>query len=233
MRVLSLIHHPDETLGSIGDFLAGQKAEVHEALLYEGQALPQSPEGIDAMVLMGGPMSVNDEAIHPWLGPENEFLKAALAADVPMLGICLGSQLIAKALGAVVKPNRVKEEGWFELSLTEAGLGDPLFAGVDPVFPVFQWHGDTFGLPAGAEHLAASQLCAHQAFRRGAAYGLQFHVEVTERIVEVWAAEDPRIDKILNGFKGPGLQMARQAQRIYANFWDQAEARRLEKEASS
>jgi GMP synthase (glutamine-hydrolysing) len=134
-------------------------------------------------------MSVNDSL--PWLRQEERFLTAAISSGVPVLGICLGAQLLAKCLGARVYPMRHKEIGWYPVNFTEAGLGDPLFEGLDADETVFQWHGDTFDLPAGAVHLAASELCANQAFRAGAnLYGLQFHPEVTPEIIASWCLED-------------------------------------------
>ena len=115
------------------------------------------------------------------------FLQRAVAHGIPLLGICLGSQLLAKALGARVYRNPQKEIGWYTVDLTPAGAADPLFAGLASPVPVFQWHGDAFDLPAGARALASSPLCAHQAFRYGdRVYGLLFHLELAPAIIHRW-----------------------------------------------
>jgi GMP synthase-like glutamine amidotransferase len=132
-------------------------------------------------------MGVYDEAMYPFLRQEHDFLQRAIAQQVPLLGICLGSQLLAKALGARVYRNPQKEIGWYTVDLTAAGCTDPLFAGIDSPVRVFQWHGDAFELPAGATALASSPLCTHQAFRYGdRVYGLLFHLELTPEIIHSW-----------------------------------------------
>jgi GMP synthase-like glutamine amidotransferase len=136
---------------------------------------------------MGGPMGVYDDAMYPFLRQEHDFLQRAIVQEVPLLGICLGSQLLAKALGACVYRNPQKEIGWYTVDLTAAGCTDPLFAGIDSPMRVFQWHGDAFELPAGATALASSPLCTHQAFRYGdRVYGLLFHLELTPEIIYSW-----------------------------------------------
>ena len=134
-------------------------------------------------------MSANDDL--PYLRHEIEILSRAIHEGRPVLGICLGAQLIAKAAGARVYRNPRKEIGWFEIRLTESGAADPLFAGVPPAETVFHWHGETFDLPPGAAWLASSDYCRHQAFRLGrAVYGLQFHLEVTPAMIAQWCTED-------------------------------------------
>ncbi len=218
MKALIIMHHPDEGPGTIGDFLAAGQVAMTTVRLYEGQALPEAPGDFNAIICMGGPMNVYEEDKYPWLAAEDQFLRRALAAGVPLLGVCLGAQLLAKALDAEVTRNHVPELGWAPVRLTPQAAGDRLMAGLDPSFGAFHWHGDTFAIPDGATHLAASDDCAHQAFGRGNAWGLQFHVEVTPEIVESWA--EPRHDPaaLLAGFQGPGQEMARQAKRMYDNF---------------
>ena len=139
---------------------------------------------------MGGPMNVDETQRYPFLAAEVDWIRRALDLRLPMLGICLGDQLLAKALGAKVFPNRVKEIGWYSMEMTPAAAADPLFAGCGKSLTVFQWHGDTFDLPPGAVHLAHSPLCAQQAFRAGpCAYGLQFHVEMTAAMIADWLGE--------------------------------------------
>jgi GMP synthase (glutamine-hydrolysing) len=142
-----------------------------------------------ALIVMGGPMSVNDPL--PWLRQEERYLVQAISSGVPVLGICLGAQLLAKSLGSRVYPMGHKEIGWYSIRFTEAAAADPLFEGLPREEIVFEWHGDTFDLPAGAEKLAESDLCGNQAFRCGTnLYGLQFHPEVTPEIIDSWCCED-------------------------------------------
>ena len=154
--------------------------------------LPDDLDAYDAMVILGGPMGAYEEDAYPYLLQVQALIRQAVARRLPALGICLGSQLIARALGAEVKPNPVKEIGWYEVSLTPAGRLVPLFAGLPPTFPVFQWHGDTFALPKGSFLLAQGEACPNQAFVYGAstaggyAWGLQFHLEATPEMIRQW-----------------------------------------------
>jgi GMP synthase (glutamine-hydrolysing) len=139
---------------------------------------------------MGGPMNVDETERYPALAHEVAWLQKAVEAEIPVLGVCLGSQLLAKALGARVYANRVKEIGWYDIELVSSAADDPLFAGSPQTINIFQWHGDTFDLPAGAVQLARSPQCENQAFRFGkSAYGLQFHLEVTAEIIDDWLGE--------------------------------------------
>lgn len=151
-----------------------------------GARLPD-PRAFKAVVIMGGPMGVYERRKYLFLSPEIRFLKSFLRLDRPMLGVCLGSQLLAAALGAKVHKNKHKEIGWYPLALTPAGARDPLMAALGRTGTTFQWHGDTFTLPKGAVHLARSPLCRHQAFRfRANVYALQFHMEVDVPMVRDW-----------------------------------------------
>ncbi len=181
MKVHVLQHVPFEDIGGMAGWLAGQGAEVgytrfYERAEFENPGLPD-PAGLDLVIAMGGPMSVNDEAELPWLVAEKAFVRDVVARGVPMLGVCLGAQLIANALGAPVYRNPVKEIGWFPVR-AEDGPADVF------LFPaearVFHWHGETFDLPAGAVRLARSAVCENQAFQLGRnVVGLQFHLETT------------------------------------------------------
>jgi GMP synthase (glutamine-hydrolysing) len=143
-----------------------------------------------ALIVMGGPMNVDELGKYPFLEKEIGWLRQATAMNLPVLGICLGSQLLAKSLGARVYANGIKEIGWYPVEVMPEGETDPLFAGSGPRETVFQWHGDTFDLPPGAVQLARSERCRHQAFRWGRnAYGFQFHIEVTPEMVETWLEE--------------------------------------------
>jgi GMP synthase-like glutamine amidotransferase len=177
MRAHYLQHVPFEGLGSIATWLGSAEYEIGHTRLFESAELPALDE-LDLLVVMGGPMSVNDEAAYPWLADEKRFIGRAIAADKPVLGVCLGAQLIASSLGARVYPNRHKEIGWHPVQ------GIPLSDASGFQFPamldVFHWHGETFELPPGAVHLARSAGCEHQAFQLGkSVIGLQFHLETT------------------------------------------------------
>ena len=144
-------------------------------------------EGYGALVVLGGPMNVDQFDRYPHLDTEVRLIHDAMARRVPVLGICLGAQLIAKALGARVRRNHVKEIGWYDLTLTPHGKDDPVLGHLGGTEKIFQWHGDTFDIPPGAVHLASSESCANQAFRYGDnVYGFQFHLEVDEAVVKRW-----------------------------------------------
>ncbi len=186
MRALVYQHVACEHPGLFADRLRAAGLPFHVARLDEGEP-PPDPRAYDALLVLGGPMNVDEEVRYPWLAAEKAAIQRAVAGGVPFLGICLGAQLLARALGAPVTANAVPEVGFELVELTAAGQADPLFRGW-PVRPrVFQWHGDTFALPAGAVRLAGGPACANQAFRYGPrAYGLQFHVEVTAAMIAAW-----------------------------------------------
>ncbi len=187
MRALVLQHVAVEGPGTLASYLDARGWTLETAALYEGAHLPEDAQGYQAVIVMGGPMGVYDEAEYPFLPDEHQFLRRVLAQGVPVLGICLGSQLLAKALGARVYRNPQKEIGWYTVDLTPAAAADPLFAGLTSPVPVFQWHGDAFDLPVGATPLAASPLCPLQAFRYGdRVYGLLFHLELTPTVIQSW-----------------------------------------------
>ena len=189
MRVLAFRHVPFEHLGRIEPELVRRGIGIDYADLYQPGAAEPDPARYDGLIFMGGAMSVNDGLPH--LEREARWIAQAVEAGRPVLGVCLGAQLIAKALGASVYRNPVKEIGWFEIEVTGEGAADPLFAGVGPRETVFQWHGETFDLPPGARWLASSTACCHQAFRIGSsAYALQFHLEVTPEMIADWCSQD-------------------------------------------
>jgi GMP synthase-like glutamine amidotransferase len=189
MRVLVLQHVAIEGPGVLEPFLTQRGWQLDTVPLYAGAQLPEQPRQYQAILVMGGPMGVYDEAEYPFLRTEHDFLQRAIAQQVPILGVCLGSQLLAKALGARVYRNPCKEIGWYAVDLTAAGCSDPLFAGVESPLLVFQWHGDAFDLPPGATALASSPLCTHQVFRYGdRVYGCLFHLEVTPEMIRTWMA---------------------------------------------
>ena len=188
MRLLALQHIACEHPGVFSDVIAERGVEATAVELDEGEPLPDW-RGFDAVLAMGGPMGAGDDRDHPWLAAERELIAAAVAAGRPVLGVCLGAQLIAAALGAGVVSCERPEVGLLEVELTEEGRSDPLFAGLDQPLVSLQWHGDTFELPEGATLLARSADVANQAFRVGErAYGVQFHLEVTGEMAREWAA---------------------------------------------
>jgi GMP synthase-like glutamine amidotransferase len=171
-----LQHVPFEGPGSILSWLETRRADVTYTRFHEAPALPSGAE-FDALVIMGGPMSVNDETALLWLVDEKRFVAEAVRAGKPVLGICLGAQLIASALGARVYPAPQKEIGWFPVNRVGQAPGGFLFP---ERVTVFHWHGETFDLPQGAVRLAGSEACANQAFQLGPrTIGLQFHLETT------------------------------------------------------
>ncbi|MFA5181228.1 MAG: gamma-glutamyl-gamma-aminobutyrate hydrolase family protein [Syntrophales bacterium] len=177
MRAHYLQHVPFEGLGSIEPWLEAAGYEITNTRLFEAAGLPD-PAMIDMLVVMGGPMSVNDEDKFPWLAQEKRFIRAAINYGTPVLGICLGAQLIASAMGAMVYRNSVKEIGWFPIQ--GVSTNDRSAFSFPPSVEVFHWHGETFDLPSGAIHLASSEGCENQAFQLGrSVMGLQFHLETT------------------------------------------------------
>ncbi|MCS6952027.1 MAG: gamma-glutamyl-gamma-aminobutyrate hydrolase family protein [Bryobacterales bacterium] len=187
MHVLAFRHVPFEHLGRIGPALeaAGLSWEYVDLFDDPWRPLPQA----DALIFMGGPMSANDDL--PFLRRELELIQDALAKGRPVLGVCLGAQLLAKALGARVYRNPVKEIGWYPVFWTEAAQRDPLLHDLRSPETVFHWHGETFDLPEAAEWLAWSEACRHQAFRATpGVYGFQFHLEVTPEMIAGWLEED-------------------------------------------
>jgi GMP synthase-like glutamine amidotransferase len=189
MPILAFRHVPFEPIGLIADALDVRRMEWRYVDLWETWEPDLSVETATALIVMGGPMSVNDPL--PWLRLEERYIVRAISSDVPVLGICLGAQLLAKCLGATVRPMGHKEIGWYPVRFTECGASDPLFQGLPGEEIFFHWHGENFTIPEGAERLAESDLCANQAFRLGSrVYGLQFHPEVTPEIIASWLQED-------------------------------------------
>ncbi len=200
-RFAAVIRHvPHEGLGLIEKSLVDAKVDF--------RYFAPGDRGLDSLrsdflIVMGGPWSVYDD--YRWLEPETRLIRRAVEEEVPVLGICLGAQLIAAALGASVYPCGNKEIGWYPLDVSDSGRRDPLFSHLEARETVFQWHGDTFDLPAGAELLASSPLCPHQAFRYGrSTYALQFHLEVTAAIAAEWLQLPENVEEVdrLHGSDG-------------------------------
>ena len=172
-------HVPFEGIGSIEQWLKAHNFGISATRFFEHCDLPD-PKTTEFLIVMGGPMSVNDEEIYPWLAQEKRFIREVLAAGKPVLGICLGAQLMACALGARVYKNPEKEIGWFPVRAVPAPHGVSVFRFPDE-FDAFHWHGETFDLPEGAVRLAQTAACSRQAFQIGTnALGLQFHLETTK-----------------------------------------------------
>jgi GMP synthase-like glutamine amidotransferase len=205
MKVLVLQHLEAEHPGVFRDFLREDGVDWHTVELDEGEAIPDL-EPFDVMMVMGGPQDTWQEDQFPWLKPEKAAIRRFVAEmGRPYLGMCLGHQLLADALGGRVGPGAKPEVGALTIRQTEAGRQDPLFKGVPDPIEVLQWHGaEVKALPQGAVQLARSDVCEVQAFRYGArAYGLQCHVEVTGETVGNWVAV-PEYARALEQTLGPG-----------------------------
>jgi GMP synthase-like glutamine amidotransferase len=184
--VLIFRHTRNEGPGYVAGFLAHRSIPYRLVRVDAGEPVPTSLDGVAGLVFMGGPMSVNDRL--PWLPPTFEMIRKAVAADVPVLGHCLGGQLMAKALGGRVTRNRVKEIGWLKVEALDSPQARHWANGLASPFEVFHWHGETFSeLPPGATPLLRSRACRHQAFALGKHLGFQCHVEMTPEMVRSWA----------------------------------------------
>lgn len=193
MNALIIVHVSSEGPGLFKPVLEDRGVGVDVVDVEQGQALPETLDGVDMLVVMGGPMNVYQEREYPYLRQVDTLIRQALADDVPTLGVCLGVQLLAKAADARIYRSPVAEFAWDRVELTPTGLADPLFEGVDSSMLVFQWHGDTFDVPAGGELLASSSAVPNQAIRVGRrAYGLQFHVELDRRLLDLWMEVAPK-----------------------------------------
>ena len=213
---------PEVPPGIYAEHLAGEGIPFLLIKPGAGEALPATQELRGAIVL-GGAMGVHDTAEFPFLEEVKGFIREVVCAGVPYLGICLGGQLLADVLGARVASGACGEKGSLPVTLTREGEADPLFAGIPREFVTFQWHDDTFAIPAGGLLLASSSACANQAFRVGpSAYGLQFHPEVDLAIVGTWArwTEEtaPRADDFLTAFAAAQEAYRAASLRLLTNF---------------
>ena len=204
--VLILQHVRPEPPGSIAIALTSSGISHRTVKIYRDEPVPDTLDA-DGIVVMGGPMGIHDIDDRPHLSKEIDLIEQALREEVPLLGVCLGSQLLAHVLGADVRPGPQKEIGWGEVTLTDAAAGDPLFRDVDESFTAFHWHGDVFTLPDGATRLAHTAQTEHQAFRYGDAYGLLFHLEVTPKTV-AWMTTAFQDELAAEGVDGAAIRRA-------------------------
>lgn len=196
-------HAAVEGAGYLADFLDANNIPWQLIKIDAGETVPTSIQGFSGMVLMGGPMSVNDDL--PWIPPVLNLIRAAVAADVPVLGHCLGGQLITKALGAQVTKNPIKEIGWGEVSVSQNAIAQHWFGDMES-FNGFHWHGETFALPAGATHVLASKHCQNQAYALGKHLAFQCHIEMTPEMVASWC--EIGADEIALASASPAVQPA-------------------------
>lgn len=169
-----------------------------------GEAVPPLAGAFSGVVFMGGPMSVNDDL--PWIAPALALIRDAVASGVPVLGHCLGGQLMSKALGGTVSRNPVKEIGWGEVSVAETVEAQRWFGHANPAFRSFHWHGETFTVPPGAQRLLSSAHCVNQAFSLGNSLGMQCHIEMTPEMIDSWCESGAR--EIARSSDSPGVQQA-------------------------
>lgn len=202
-KLLVFQHVAFEILGTLNPLLREEGFRIRYVNFGRYPHAEPSLDAYHGLVILGGPMGVYDVADHPHLDTEVRLIQRALERGIPILGICLGAQLIAKALGARVERSPRSEIGWYDVRLTGEGRRDPLFGFFRDNEKLFQWHGDTFEIPRGAAHLAVSPDCPAQAFRYGRnVYGFQFHLEVDEPLVERWLRV-PNHQRELEALFGP------------------------------
>jgi GMP synthase-like glutamine amidotransferase len=188
--ILVLQHDPLEGPGNLAQLLERHQLAFRYIRVFQGEMPTEGWEEIRALVVLGGPMSVREEERYPFLRWEKAVIRTAIKQGLPILGICLGAQLIASAAGAEVYEGNIQEIGWYPISLTPEGQMDTLLGYLPEKPTVFQWHSDGFDLPRGAQRLAGSLHYDNQAFRIGRyVYGLQFHLEVTPKMIERWMEE--------------------------------------------
>ena len=229
--VLIFRHIQHEGPGYLGDFLVQKGIPYQTIRVDEGEPVPVSPEGATALVFMGGPMSVNDPL--PWIADEINLIQQAIEQGIPVLGHCLGGQLLAVALGAKVYANPVTEIGWHRATRVENAESGDWLAAIPEEAELFHWHGETFDIPAGATPLLQSRFCPNQAFVYRNCLGLQCHIEMTEPLVRKWVEESrgklqasasvQSGDEMLNDLASRIRRLNRIADTIYSRWlaaWD-------------
>ena len=215
MKIHYLQHVPYERIGWIQDWAESRGHDIAGTLMYaepSGAATLPDPEGVDLLVVMGGPMNVYEHDKYPWLPSEKDFIRECISRDKMVLGICLGAQFIAAVLGGEVTRAPFEEIGWHPVELTEAGRRSEVFADFPDRFTTLQWHGDTFSIPPGAVHAASSEAIPNQAFTfaDGRVVGLQFHLEETrETLGELVGVAGGGLPDHRDSIRGPWVSTAK------------------------
>ncbi len=207
MKPVAIFRHlPHEGAGYLGEFLAARGIPTRLIAIDAGEPVPVDADAFSGLVFMGGNMSVNDDL--PWIAHSLALIRDAVAKDIPVLGHCLGGQLMSKALGGVVTRNPVKEIGWGDVHVAANSVAAAWF-GATKSFPAFHWHGETFSLPEGATLLLSSTHCVNQAFALGKHLALQCHVEMTDEMIRSWYVEgEAEVRAALTGIAVQGGQSA-------------------------
>lgn len=196
-------HSPIEGAGHFAQYLDQQAIAWQMIHIDQGQGVPADASAFSGLVFMGGPMSVNDDL--PWISASLALIRDAVARNIPVLGHCLGGQLMAKALGGAVTKNPVKELGWGGVTVADSAVAREWFGDIR-AFDTFHWHGETFSLPPGATLLLSSPHCTNQAFALGKHLGMQCHVEMTAEMIGEWCREGAA--EITESQASPGVQTA-------------------------
>ncbi len=197
-RLLFIQHAPEDPPGFVADIMQDYPV-VCDTVQVEYEALPP-PDHYTAIIAFGGAQHVYEEEKYPYFTVEKEILRYCVSRDIPYLGVCLGGQLLASALNGKVKKHDKKEFGFYNIPLTPAGQSDPLYSGFPGYHKVFHWHKDTFDLPHSSILIASNELTTNQAFRYGRrAYGLQYHIEITPEILQLWLESDDLQTEGLDG----------------------------------
>ncbi len=225
MKPIVIVQHEADTgPGHFETHLLRNNLPYHTVRVYDGDSMPGSAEPYSGVCSLGGSMSVNDDL--PWIDKELALLRDADQRDVPIIGHCLGGQLLARAFGASVTRSPMKEIGWSEVEVEDAELARE-WIGSEPAFELFQWHGDTFALPAGARRFLTSPLCANQAFvidrKNHAHLGMQFHVEMTPSLVNGWVSDPNGKREIEKAFERQGGAGVQRAEEIVLNLDQRAQ----------
>jgi len=212
MKPIAIFRHSaTEGPGYLAEFLDKRKIPWQLIRIDAGEAVPQNSSEYSGLVFMGGPMSVNDDL--PWIEPVLEVIRDAYARDIPLLGHCLGGQLISRALGGLVTRNPVKEIGWGEVTVSDNDEACNWFGDVKK-FQAFHWHGETFTMPQGAIHLLSSAYCANQAYAIGKHLALQCHIEMTPEMIKTWCSVGA--DEVEASSASPAVQSVSEMQRRMA-----------------
>lgn len=209
MKPIAIFRHAGtEGPGYLAEFLNERKIPWQLIAIDAGDAVPQDAAAFSGLVFMGGPMSVNDDL--PWVPEVEALIRDAVAKDIPLLGHCLGGQLISKALGGVVSRNPVKEIGWGEVQVSDNEVARAWFGDIQK-FQAFHWHGETFSLPQGATHLLSSAYCVNQAYAIGKHLALQCHIEMTAEMIAAWC--EVGADEVAASSASPAVQPVGEMQR--------------------